>query len=102
MQSAQPYYAHNQPEPTRKSPNPFSIASSLLLGGQQNQWYYKDLQGQVRGPFSQNQMLQWYDNGHFNDELEIAQGENSMFLPLKKYKEYCSTKLQTQNPGNQT
>jgi hypothetical protein len=32
-------------------------------------------------------MAQWYDFGYFTDDLEIAYGENSMFLPLKNYKQ---------------
>ena len=45
-------------------------------------WYYKDPSGLIRGPFQQQQMAQWYDFGYFPDDLEIAFGENSMFLPL--------------------
>jgi hypothetical protein len=41
----------------------------------------------VRGPFNQQQMAQWYDFGYFSDDLEIAFGENSHFMPLLKYKE---------------
>jgi hypothetical protein len=64
-------------------------------------WYYKDLQGQVRGPFSQTQMSQWYDMGYFTDDLELAYGENSLFLPLKSYKEIGIAKFSTpkQNVG---
>jgi hypothetical protein len=32
-------------------------------------------------------MAQWYEFGYFSDDLEIAFGENSIFLPLQKYKE---------------
>lgn len=49
-------------------------------------WYYKDPTGLIQGPFTQNQMSQWYDLGYFQDELEIAFGENSLFLPLYEYK----------------
>jgi PERQ amino acid-rich with GYF domain-containing protein len=50
-------------------------------------WYYKDPSGIIRGPFHQQQMAQWYDFGYFSDDLEIAFGENSIFLPLHRYKE---------------
>lgn len=50
-------------------------------------WFYKDLQGVRRGPFSQKQMSAWYEMGYFNDDLEIAYGENSIYLHLKNYKE---------------
>jgi len=46
-------------------------------------------------------MFAWYDVGYFADDLEIACGENSMFLPLKNYKEvnkqYSSTSNSTPN-----
>jgi hypothetical protein len=32
-------------------------------------------------------MAQWYEFGYFSDDLDIAFGENSMFLPLHQYKE---------------
>lgn len=50
-------------------------------------WFYKDPQGMIRGPFKQQQMAQWYEIGYFSDDLEIAFGEKSIFLPLQKYKE---------------
>lgn len=31
-------------------------------------------------------MATWYDLGYFTDNLEIAYGENSLFLALKSYK----------------
>jgi hypothetical protein len=31
-------------------------------------------------------MAAWYDLGYFPDDLKIAFGENSMFLPLKSYR----------------
>lgn len=37
-------------------------------------------------------MFTWYDIGYFKDDLEIAYGENSMFLPLRNYKEISSNK----------
>jgi GYF domain len=46
------------------------------------QWYYKDPHGLIRGPFNQSQMAQWYEVGYFSDDLEIAFGENSYFMPL--------------------
>jgi len=32
-------------------------------------------------------MATWFDMGYFTDDLKIAFGENSLFLPLKSYKE---------------
>jgi hypothetical protein len=38
-------------------------------------------------------MSLWYDSGYFTDDLEIAYGENSMFLPLRSYKEISKGKM---------
>lgn len=57
----------------------------------ESKWFYKDPQGNVRGPFTQQQMATWYDLGYFSDDLEIAYGENSMFLPLRSYKQISIT-----------
>ena len=37
-------------------------------------------------------MCTWYDLGYFTDDLEIAYGENSMFLPLRSYKDISKGK----------
>lgn len=45
-------------------------------------------------------MATWYDLGYFSDDLEIAYGENSMFLPLRSYKQISITNSMTvMNPG---
>jgi GYF domain len=59
----------------------------MQRANQDSKWFYKDPTGSVRGPFLQAQMAAWYDLGYFPDDLEIAFGENSMFLPLKSYKQ---------------
>jgi uncharacterized protein YqkB len=46
-------------------------------------------------------MYRWYDLGYFQDELEIAYGENSMFLPLKSYKEISENVTPNQAYNNQ-
>jgi hypothetical protein len=80
------------PNMQAKSANPFANESLLGFMKQSNgrgdsRWYYKDPNGRVQGPFTQHQMAEWYDFGYFQDDLEIAFGENSMFLPLQKYKD---------------
>lgn len=45
-------------------------------------------------------MATWYDLGYFSDDLEIAYGENSMFLPLRSYKQISITNSMTvMNPA---
>jgi hypothetical protein len=38
-------------------------------------------------------MSAWYEHGYFSDDLEIAFGENSMFLPLKSFKNFNTGKV---------
>jgi hypothetical protein len=76
--------------------NPFAHGVNFLTSFSQqneNKWYYKDPSGNVRGPFSQQQMATWYDLGYFTDNLEIAFGENSMFLALKSYKQLANNQM---------
>jgi len=35
-------------------------------------WYYKDPEGTIHGPFSIEEMMDWYAGGHFSDQLEVA------------------------------
>jgi len=35
-------------------------------------WYYKDSEGTNQGPFSIEEMVDWYADGHFSDQLEVA------------------------------
>jgi hypothetical protein len=44
-------------------------------------------------------MSTWFELGYFADDLEIAYGEHSLFLPLKSYKEIA---LQKYGVGSQT
>lgn len=70
------------------SSNPFLISNSLInqSNGEPN-WFYKDPQGVKRGPFSSLEMQTWYEAGYFTDEIPIALGANTMFMPLKSFKE---------------
>jgi uncharacterized protein YqkB len=47
-------------------------------------------------------MSYWYTEGFFQDDLEIAYGENSMFLPLKNYKDISSANQARLSSGNVT
>ena len=45
-------------------------------------------------------MNYWYEEGYLHDDIEIANGKNSMFFPLKSYREMCAKKqgVQSQMP----
>lgn len=45
-------------------------------------WYYKDLEGQVHGPFSTLEMFAWTIRDCFPPDLQIALGPGSIFVPM--------------------
>eukprot|EP00924_Labyrinthula_sp_SR-Ha-C_P000699 augustus_masked-scaffold_7-processed-gene-1.56-mRNA-1 protein AED:0.39 eAED:0.41 QI:0/0/0/0.33/1/1/3/0/835 len=49
----------------------------------QSSWYYKNPEGVVQGPFTNDEMLQWYAAGYLPNDLLIAQGQNREFSPLQ-------------------
>lgn len=59
---------------TRKSPE-----SSF---DPQKTWYYRDPQGQVQGPFSASQLLEWQKAGYYDDELPVSRARDQTFKPL--------------------
>lgn len=57
-------------------------------------WYYKDHQNQVRGPFSSREMDAWHDARYLPLDLPITYGENQhyrLLADLIKYKEAFDT-----------
>ncbi|OMJ87098.1 hypothetical protein SteCoe_11247 [Stentor coeruleus] len=45
-------------------------------------WFYKDLEGQVHGPFSTLEMFAWTIRDCFPPDLEIAVGSSAYFVPM--------------------
>ena len=50
-------------------------------------WYYKDMQGITRGPFSSLQMHKWYLDNYFPPALQIKCGEDGMLTTLNVFLE---------------
>lgn len=48
-----------------------------------NEWYYRDPQGNVQGPFKSEEMREWLEHGYFNPDLLVRRGHNNeAFVPL--------------------
>lgn len=48
-------------------------------------WEYRDPQGQLQGPFTREDLLEWYEQGFFPDNLPIRPSEapaGAPFVPL--------------------
>ncbi len=66
----------------------FGISSSFdIFAGKQAvepvEWFYTDPQNQVQGPFTQETMKVWNDDGYFSSELPIKLGRWQQFHPFK-------------------
>ncbi|GBG24893.1 GRB10-interacting GYF protein 2 [Hondaea fermentalgiana] len=48
-----------------------------------NEWFYRDPQGNVQGPFKSEEMREWLQHGYFNPDLLVRRGHgNDPFAPL--------------------
>ncbi|XP_041918277.1 GRB10-interacting GYF protein 2 isoform X3 [Alosa sapidissima] len=45
-------------------------------------WFYKDPQGEVQGPFSNQEMTEWFQAGYFTMTLLVKRGCDEVFQPL--------------------
>ncbi|XP_065061462.1 GRB10-interacting GYF protein 2-like isoform X2 [Rhopilema esculentum] len=52
-----------------------------LIKGMQA-WIYRDPQGEIQGPFSCEEMLEWFKAGYFTMELLVRRVCDEIFLPL--------------------
>jgi uncharacterized protein with WD repeat len=76
---APPVSPPSSPPPPAPPANP---PPSILIPCPENDWFYKDLQGKIQGPFALKLMLAWSKAGYFNPSLEIKVGSDRPFLPL--------------------
>jgi len=53
----------------------------VLIKGMQD-WIYRDPQGEIQGPFSSEEMLQWFKAGYFTMGLLVRRVCDEIFLPL--------------------
>lgn len=55
-----------------------------LLRVEPSEWQYTDPQGQVQGPFEQENMRQWHEAGYFNGDLPIKMRHWQRFHPFQE------------------
>ncbi|KXS18489.1 hypothetical protein M427DRAFT_53865 [Gonapodya prolifera JEL478] len=48
-------------------------------------WFYKDLNGQVQGPFTPLEMHEWYKEQYFSPQLPIKRHDTPVFEPLAQF-----------------
>mmetsp|Transcript_6007 Transcript_6007/g.7573 ORF Transcript_6007/g.7573 Transcript_6007/m.7573 type:complete len:213 (+) Transcript_6007:262-900(+) len=49
------------------------------------EWYFKDMDGNTQGPFSTEEMHNWYVAGYLKSDLLIAQNPQNGFNPLRDW-----------------
>lgn len=45
-------------------------------------WFYRDPQNEIQGPFSPQEMFEWYNGGYFCNELLVRRGCDEIFCQL--------------------
>ncbi|XP_069053775.1 GRB10-interacting GYF protein 2 isoform X5 [Lepisosteus oculatus] len=45
-------------------------------------WFYKDPQGEIQGPFANQEMVEWFQAGYFTMTLLVKRGCDEVFQPL--------------------
>jgi hypothetical protein len=60
-----------------------SAATALPLShGAARKWFYKDPQGEIQGPFTTQEMAEWFQAGYFSMSLLVKRGCDEGFQPL--------------------
>ncbi|XP_054990280.1 GRB10-interacting GYF protein 1 isoform X1 [Sorex araneus] len=60
-----------------------AAATALPLShGAARKWFYKDPQGEIQGPFTTQEMAEWFQAGYFSMALLVKRGCDEGFQPL--------------------
>ncbi|XP_065700365.1 GRB10-interacting GYF protein 2 isoform X7 [Patagioenas fasciata] len=57
-------------------------SSMPLFHEAMQKWYYKDPQGEIQGPFSNQEMAEWFQAGYFTMSLLVKRACDDTFQPL--------------------
>lgn len=55
-----------------------------------DRWFYRDPQGEVQGPFTATEMLEWYRAGYFDETLNVRRVCDPQFIELGELLKACS------------
>merc|ERR1712131_309638 len=72
-----------QPQPVSSGPNQGQTsASGGWFEALMMEWFYKDPSNNIQGPFSSNDMAEWFEAGYFKKDLLIRRSCDQEFLSL--------------------
>merc|ERR1712131_252479 len=83
QQQQQQQQAMAQPQPVSSGPNQGQTsASGGWFEALMMEWFYKDPSNNIQGPFSSNDMAEWFEAGYFKKDLLIRRSCDQEFLSL--------------------
>ncbi|XP_073071232.1 GRB10-interacting GYF protein 1 isoform X2 [Manis javanica] len=59
-----------------------AVTALPLSHGAARKWFYKDPQGEIQGPFTTQEMAEWFQAGYFSMSLLVKRGCDEGFQPL--------------------
>lgn len=62
--------------------HPTAATALPLSHGAARKWFYKDPQGEIQGPFTTQEMAEWFQAGYFSMSLLVKRGCDEGFQPL--------------------
>ena len=69
-----------------EEPSEEKLSSSLERQGVQRsmetKWFYRDPQGQEQGPFSNEEMVEWFHHGYFTMQLSVRRHCDAVYFTL--------------------
>lgn len=66
-----------------------NLQSSINSGTTDDLWYYRDPQSKVQGPFTANEMTEWYRAGYFDENLYVRRVCDARFRALGELIKVC-------------
>ena len=68
--------------PTPGVPTPKDSTALPIDHEDAHKWFYKDPQGDMQGPFTSNEMAEWFSAGYFTMNLQVKRGCDEKISPL--------------------
>ena len=69
-----------------EEPSEEKLSTSLERQGVQRsietKWFYRDPQGQEQGPFSNEEMFEWFNHGYFTMQLSVRRHCDAVYFTL--------------------
>lgn len=72
-----------------KEPDPIKPTPNHVQNNFPTEWFYLDPQGDTQGPFSPQDMSEWYKAGYFQENLMVKRAIDPSFVPLGHVLKVC-------------